>query len=41
MEVDEGQSEEAIFEGMIAAAMKYATDHDLHEDDEAEPANNP
>ena len=32
MEVDKGQSEETIFEGMIAAAMKYATDHDLHED---------
>ena len=42
MEVDDNQSEEAIFEAMIAAAMKYAVENNLQEDDteiEDTPAN--
>ena len=36
MTVNDAYSDEELFEAQIAAAMKFATDHNLHEDDEDE-----
>lgn len=42
MEVDDIFDSSEVFEAMIAAAMKYAVDHDIPEADiEPEPANIP